>query len=91
MNKTFETITLTTSTIYGIINVKEVLGYILLFLSILQIVVNASISIYKNVKNKNINGVLEDINKVEKDLKELENTLNNDSKGSDKKDENQLL
>lgn len=65
---------------YGAINVQEVLGVIVLILSILSILLKAGVKIYTLIKNKKYNEVDETINDTINDLNELKEGVKNDTK-----------
>lgn len=65
---------------YGAINVQEVLGIIVLILSILSILWKAAVKIYTLIKNKKYNEVDETINDTINDLNDLKECVKNDTK-----------
>ena len=65
---------------YGAINVQEVLGIIVLILSILSILWKAGVKIYTLIKNKKYNEVDETINETINDLNDLKEGVKNDTK-----------
>lgn len=65
---------------YGAINVQEVLGIIVLILSILSILWKAGVKIYTLIKNKKYNEIDETINDTIKDLNDLKEGVKNDPK-----------
>lgn len=65
---------------YGAINVQEVLGIIVLILSILSILWKAGVKIYTLIKNKKYNEIHETINDTINDLNELKEGVKNDTK-----------
>lgn len=56
---------------YGIANIKEVLGIIVLVLSILNILINTGIKIYHKIKDKKFEEIPNDINETINQLNEL--------------------
>lgn len=65
---------------YGAINVQEVLGIIVLILSILSILWKAGVKIYTLIKNKKYNEIDETINETINDLNDLKEGVKNDTK-----------
>lgn len=65
---------------YGAINVQEVLGIIVLILSILSILWKAGVKIYTLIKNKKYNEINETINETINDLNDLKEGVKNDTK-----------
>lgn len=57
---------------YGLANVKEVLGIIILVLSIANILFNMSIRIYNHIKNKKYKEVSNDLQDAIDAIKDLE-------------------
>ena len=66
--------TSTLSTVWSIANIQEILGVVLLVISILNIVINTSIKVYKKVKEKKYNEALQLVedttNKIQEKLDE---------------------
>lgn len=56
---------------YGLANMQEVLGIIILILSICNILINLAIKVIDKIKNKNYKGITEDINDAKEELKNL--------------------
>ena len=56
---------------YGLANIQTILGIILLILSILSIIIKSVITIYVHIKNKNYNGVIEELEKTKEELGKL--------------------
>lgn len=56
---------------YGLANIQTILGIILLILSILSIIIKSVITIYMHIKNKNYNGVIEELEKTKQELEKL--------------------
>jgi len=56
---------------YGLANIQTILGIILLILSILSIIIKSVITIYVHIKNKNYNGVIEELEKTKEELEKL--------------------
>lgn len=56
---------------YGLANIQTILGIILLILSILSIIIKSVITIYMHIKNKNYNGVVEELEKAKEELEKL--------------------
>lgn len=56
---------------YGLVNIQTILGIILLILSILSIIIKSVITIYVHIKNKNYNGVIEELEKTKEELEKL--------------------
>ena len=54
---------------YGLANIQTILGIILLILSILSIIIKSVMTIYIHIKNKNYNGVIEELEKTKGDFK----------------------
>ena len=59
----------------GIANIKDILGIILIALQVAIILYKASVSIYKKVKARNYDEILADLDKAQKELEELKNSL----------------
>lgn len=75
MNKfdAFDIGTSSLATAWSIANIQEVLGVVLLVISILNIVINTSIKVYKKVKEKKYK---EAIDLIETTTDEINNKLN---------------
>lgn len=62
------------ATTWSIANIQEILGVVLLVISILNIVINTSIKVYKKIKEKKYNEALQLVedttNKIEEKLNE---------------------
>lgn len=58
---------------FALANIYDVLSIIVLILSISNILFNASVKIYKHIKEKNIKAVGETINEAKDELEKLEN------------------
>lgn len=56
---------------YGLVNIQTILGIILLILSILSIIIKSVMTIYIHIKNKNYNGVIEELEKTKEELEKL--------------------
>lgn len=56
---------------YGLANIQTILGIILLILSILSIIIKSVMTIYIHIKNKNYNGVIEELEKTKEELEKL--------------------
>lgn len=56
---------------YGIANIQTILGIILLILSILSIIIKSVMTIYVHIKNKNYNGVIEELEKTKEELEKI--------------------
>ena len=84
--KIFDTCNYTVDTagaIYGIANIKEILGIIVLVLTILNILINSMYKIYTHIKkreygqiSKVIDGSINELNKTVEDFKEMEDEDN---------------
>lgn len=62
---------------YGLANIQTILGIILLILSILSIIIKSVITIYVHIKNKNYNGVIEELEKAKEELEKLKDGESN--------------
>lgn len=60
---------------YGIANIKEILGIIVLVLSILNILINAIIKIYRKLKEKKFEEVPNEISDTIDKLKNIEEEI----------------
>lgn len=60
---------------YGIANLQQILGIILLILSILSIIIKAVITIYVHFKNKNYNEVLKVLEQTSEELEQKSEEL----------------
>ena len=56
---------------YGLANIQTILGIILLILSILSIIIKSVMTIYIHIKNKNYNGVIEELEKTKEELEKI--------------------
>ena len=56
---------------YGLANIQTILGIILLIMSILSIIIKSVMTIYIHIKNKNYNGVIEELEKTKEELEKL--------------------
>lgn len=56
---------------YGLANIQTILGIILLILSILSIIIKSVITIYIHIKNKNYNGIIEELEQAKEELEKL--------------------
>ena len=56
---------------YGIANIKEILGIIVLVLSILNILINAGIRVYHKIKNKKYDEIPNDISDTINQINDL--------------------
>lgn len=56
---------------YGIINIQQILGVILLILSILSIIIKSVIALYLHIKNKNYNGIVDELDKAKEEIEKL--------------------
>lgn len=66
-NKTIDSIGL----IYGIANLQEILGLVVLILTIINILTGYGFKIYDKIKNKKYNEIPEEVNKAIEEIKDL--------------------
>lgn len=59
----------------GIANIKDILGIVLIALQVTIILYKAGVSIYKKVQARNYDDILADLDKAQKELEELKNSL----------------
>lgn len=59
----------------GIANIKDILGIVLILLQVAIILYKAGVSIYKKVKARKYEDILADLDKAQKELEELKNSL----------------
>ncbi len=59
----------------GIANIKDILGIVLIALQVVIILYKAGVSIYKKIQARNYDDILADLNKAQKELEELKNSL----------------
>lgn len=59
----------------GIANIKDVLGIVLIVLQFAIILYKTGVSIYKKVQARNYDDILADLDKAQKELEELKNSL----------------
>lgn len=59
----------------GIANIKDILGIILIALQVAIVLYKAGVSIYKKVKARKYDEILTDLDKAQKELEELKNSL----------------
>lgn len=57
--------------IYGIANIQEILGIIVLVLTIVNIITGYAFKIYDKIKKKNYKGITEDIEDAIEEIKDL--------------------
>lgn len=67
-NKTVDSVGL----IYGIANLQEILGLVVLILTIINILTSYGFKIYDKIKNKKYNEIPEEVNKALEEIKDLE-------------------
>jgi len=78
---TIDTIFTSLGLSYGLMEIKEILGIVILVINILWILGRFGYAVYTKIKAKNIEGLEEDVNKV---VGELENIKDNLDKKEDK-------
>lgn len=66
-NKTVDSVGL----IYGIANLQEILGLVVLILTIINILTSYGFKIYDKIKNKKYNEISEEVNKAIEEIKDL--------------------
>lgn len=71
----FETSLIFVGLTIGITNIKDILGIIIIALQVAIILYKAGVSIYKKVKARNYDEILADLDKAQKELEELKNSL----------------
>lgn len=71
----FENVLVGVGLIIGIANIKEILGLVLIVLQVVIILYKAGVSIYKKVKARKYDDILADLDKAQKELEELKNSL----------------
>lgn len=59
----------------GIANIKDVLGIVLIALQVAIILYKAGVSIYKKLQARKYDDILADLDKAQKELEELKNSL----------------
>lgn len=59
----------------GIANIKDILGIVLIILQVAIILYKAGVSIYKKVQARKYDDILADLDKAQKELEELKNSL----------------
>lgn len=59
----------------GIANIKDILGIVLIALQGVIILYKVGVSIYKKVKARKYDDILADLDKAQKELEELKNSL----------------
>lgn len=59
----------------GIANIKDILGIVLIALQVAIILYKTGVSIYKKVQARNYDDILADLDKAQKELEELKNSL----------------
>lgn len=59
----------------GIANIKDILGIVLIVLQVAIILYKAGVGIYKKVQARNYDDILADLDKAQKELEELKNSL----------------
>lgn len=59
----------------GIANIKDILGIVLIALQVAIILYKTVVSIYKKVKARKYDDILADLDKAQKELEELKNSL----------------
>lgn len=74
LNK-FENILMGAALTIGIANIKEILGIVLIALQVAIILYKAGVSIYKKVQARKYDDILADLDKAQKELEELKNSL----------------
>lgn len=67
-NKTVDSVGL----IYGIANLQEILGLVVLILTIINILTSYGFKIYDKIKDKKYNEIPEEVNKALEEIKDLE-------------------
>lgn len=59
----------------GIANIKDILGIVLIVLQVAIILYKAGVSIYKKLQARKYDDILADLDKAQKELEELKNSL----------------
>ena len=57
---------------FALANIQEILSIIILVISLLNILINATIKIYSRIKNKQYDKILDDINEASEQLENLQ-------------------
>lgn len=68
----------------GIANIKDILGIVLIALQVAIILYKAGVSIYKKVQARNYDDILADLDKAQKELEELKNSLSDKEEHDDR-------
>lgn len=71
----FENVLVGVGLIIGIANIKDILGFVLILLQVVIILYKVGVSIYKKVKARKYDDILADLDKAQKELEELKNSL----------------
>lgn len=74
LNK-FENVLVGVGLTIGIANIKDILGIVLIVLQVTIILYKMGVSIYKKVQARNYDDILADLDKAQKELEELKNSL----------------
>lgn len=68
---------------YGIVNIQNILGIILLILSITSIIIKGVMTVYIHFKNKDYNGVLKALEQTSEQLEKTKEELEKIKDGDD--------
>lgn len=80
MIKTLDNIMNAIGLTFGLANIQSILGIIILCLNITCIIFKAICIIYNKIKNKDINGAIEEVNKTIDKLQEIKEREKNNGK-----------
>ena len=66
----------------SLIDLRNILSIILLVIDVIWLIVKCGYSIYKNIKNRNYDGVKEDVNELKDGIEKIKDSIDDKSKGS---------
>lgn len=71
-----DVIVLTTSTLFSLTDIENVLSIAILIVNVIYVVVKSALSIIQKIKDKKYQDVVEEINNLKKELVEQKNYIN---------------